>query len=396
MKIFLSYASEDRAAADRIRHALHADGHDVFFDREDLPAGQEFHTRIRRGIEQSDLVVFLVSPQALDAGSYTLNELSIAEKTWRAPGGRVLPVILERVPIEAMPAFLRSVTFLETSGNVPAAVVDAVHRLALDRRRRRLWKLAPAAVIAALAVVWGLERFGSREPAAARVGEDGAPAVLVSAGVFTMGDDEASPRRDVYVDAFYMDRFETTVARYAQFLASTRVQDLPDYWDTVDSVRHADLPVIGVDWRDADAYCRWAGRRLPTEAEWEKAARGAGERRYPWGDASPTLDHANYYNTSPEPYGGGLAAVGTHVAGSSPFGVEDLAGNAAEWVADWYSESFAAGDDYNPQGPADGQGRVIRGGGRYDPEYRITATARYYASPETRADDIGFRCADDR
>lgn len=395
MKIFLSYASEDRAKADGVRYALHADGHDVFFDREDLPAGDEFHTRIRRGIEQSDLFIFLVSPYAVDAGSYTLNELAIAEKTWRAPAGRVLPVILEPVPIDALPAFLRAVTFLETLGNVPAAVVDAVHRLTLAQRRRRLQRLVPAAAVAAMGVVGAALYFAPRELPAVRDGNDGAPAILIDAGVFTMGDDDAAPRREVYVDAFYMDRYETTVAQYGQFLSSSRAPAPPDYWDTVDPIRHANLPVIGVDWRDANAYCRWAGKRLPTEAEWEKAARGADERLYPWGDASPTLSHANYQNTSPDAYDGGLAAVGSHGTGKSAYGIEDMAGNAAEWVADWYSESFAAGDADNPKGPADGPGHVVRGGGRYDPDYRITATGRFFAPPATRADDIGFRCAAD-
>src|SRR5688500_20408375 len=94
MRLFLSYASEARASADAIRLALESDGHDVFFDREDLPPGGEFHARIRRGIEESELVIFLVSPKTLDAGSYTLTEISICEKTWPTPDGRILPALL--------------------------------------------------------------------------------------------------------------------------------------------------------------------------------------------------------------------------------------------------------------------------------------------------------------
>jgi hypothetical protein len=120
MRIFLSYASEDRAPADAVRLALQDDGHDVFFDREDLPPGGEFHTRIRRGIEKSDLVIFLVSPKTLDSGSYTLTEISIAEKAWPKPDDRILPVLLEHVKTQDLPPYLSSVTFLETQGNIPA------------------------------------------------------------------------------------------------------------------------------------------------------------------------------------------------------------------------------------------------------------------------------------
>lgn len=395
MRIFLSYASEDRATADAIRLALQGGGHDVFFDREDLPPGGEFHARIRRGIEESDLVVFLVSAKTLDAGSYTLTEISIAEKTWPTPDGRILPVLLERVKSQELPAYLRAVTFLETPGNLPAEVADAVHRISLARRRKTLRKfglLALAVIMAAAAVAW---YFAKRGAPATREGKDGAPAALVPAGKFTMGDDENSPRRQLFIDAFYMDRFETTTGRYARYLESTGSDRVPDFWDQRAGKDSEDMPVIGVSWNEANAYCRWAGRRLPTEAEWEKAARGTDERSFPWGDASPTIDHSNHLNTSPDPYDGALSPVGSHAAGKSPYGVDDLAGNASEWVADWYSESFTSDDVYNPRGPAEGNKKTIRGGGRYDSGQRLSATARWFASPDTRSDDIGFRCASD-
>src|SRR5215217_8787307 len=126
MKIFLSYASEDRAIAEQISLALAEQGHDVFFDREDLPPGEEFHGRIRRAIEGSDLLIFLVSAKALDAGSYTISELDIAEKTWPNPAGHVLPVLLDHTDIKALPNFLMSVTVLQTQGNLVALVGDVV------------------------------------------------------------------------------------------------------------------------------------------------------------------------------------------------------------------------------------------------------------------------------
>jgi formylglycine-generating enzyme required for sulfatase activity len=393
MRIFLSYPSEDRPLAEAINFALEDQGHEVFFDREDLPAGEEFHGRIRAAIERADLVIFLLGPEALDAGSYTLNEIEIAEKIFRSPSGRVLPVLVRPTPLDHIPAFLRAVTLLQTPGNLTAAVADAVRRIARARSRKRRLAASGAIALAALVAVAVHRLFVSGQPAQERIGKDGAPAVVVPAGPFTMGDDEESPRREVYVGAFYLDRYEVTTARYARFLGATGSVRPPDGWETVDLARSSELPVTGVDWHDANAYCQWAGKRLPTEAEWEKAARGTDARRYPWGNASPTLDHANFQNTSPLAYDGGLAAVGTHPAGRSPYGVHDLAGNAAEWVADWYAEGIVRGDVRDPIGPANGTGRVIRGGGRFDREDRLTATKRMYGSPEVRGEDIGFRCA---
>ncbi len=164
---------------------------------------------------------------------------------------------------------------LQTEGNLAAAVVDAVHELAVLRRRRVLMKAGGVVVVLALAAIAGLlawRHFGNSP----LTGSDGAPAVAVPAGTAVIGDDENTPRREVYTDAFYIDQVEVTVARYARFLKATSSLQPPDYWDEVDAAKDGDKPVIGVSWDDADSYCKWAGRRLPTATEWERAARGTG------------------------------------------------------------------------------------------------------------------------
>src|SRR5262249_5620509 len=125
-------------------------------------------------------------------------------------------------------------------------------------------------------------------------GKDRAPMVLIPAGTFVMGDDEESPRREIFLDAFYIDKFEVTLARYALFLKATGSVRAPENWPEGDISKIGELPVVGVDWNDADAYCHWAGKRLPTDAEWEKAARGGDERKYPWGNEEPNGERARF------------------------------------------------------------------------------------------------------
>jgi len=293
-----------------------------------------------------------------------------------------------------VPAYLTAVTVLEPRGNVAAAVVDAVYRLSLRRRRRRLPIVIGVIAVTLIGVVAG-SSWIHRVPSVI-TGKDGSPALLIPGGTFTFGDDKESPLRTVYVDAFYLDRFEVTVGRFAGFLEATGSVRPPDRWQEVDVKRDGDLPVIGVNWHDAVQYCRWAGKRLPTEAEWEKAARSADARAYPWGNKAPTPEHAQFGKQAASPYLGGLARVGVHPAGKSANGVDDLAGNASEWVADFYSEIFNPDDVRNPRGPNAGAGKVIRGGGWDETAERLKATKRFFANPDTRADDIGFRCASDR
>jgi formylglycine-generating enzyme required for sulfatase activity len=391
LKIFLSYPSEERPVADQLRVALIGQGHDVFFDRDDLPAGGEFHSRIRQAIEQSDLMIFLLSPAAVDRGSYTINELEIAERTWPHAAGRILPVLLRPTELATVPDYLKSVSFLTTDGNLPAAVVDAVHRISRGRTRTWLTKGGAASLVALLIAGSTLYWF-ARTPAEQIQGHDGSPRLRIPAGAFTMGDDETTPRRQAYTDAFYIDMFEVTTARYARFLKGTGA-GAPEGWEDTADARTAELPVVGVTWHEARAFCAWAGGRLPTEAEWEKAARGTDGRRFPWGDETPTPARANFANTSPKAYDGGLTRVGSFSAGRSPFGIHDLAGNAAEWVADWFSESVPQDGNHNPTGPERGDKKVVRGGGRFDPAERLAASRRYFAEPDSRSEEIGFRCA---
>ena len=388
LKVFLSYASQDRETAESIYLALRDQGHRVFIDRTELQAGDEYHNRIREEIQNSHLFVFLVSPLALDSGSYTLTELEIAEKSRR----KLLPVMLAESDIESLPPALKAVTVLRSEGNTAASVAAAVHRIASERRRQWLKRGTVALVLVTVIVAGTL--YGLRQRNG--MGRDGAPADLIAAGNFIMGDDEESPRRQIYLSGFYMDRYEVTIGRYANFLRATGSLKKPDGWPENELEKFAEFAVVGVDWYDADNYCRWAGKRLPTEAEWEKAARGADGRKYPWGSAEPTAAHARFaISTRNAVYPDGVSAVGKHPAGAGPFGAYDLAGNASEWVADWYAAGFSRAQAQNPKGPDSGTAKVIRGGGWMDAAERITTTKRMYVTPDQRMEDIGFRCARD-
>ena len=252
---------------------------------------------------------------------------------------------------------------------------------------------------------------------ATTAGKDGAPMVVIPAGDFTMGSNDVgsnwhqgnpneSPQHLVTLPAYAIDQYEVTIERYAKFLEASK-RDAPPLWDDEAVSAAGDRPVVGVDWADAEAYCRWAGKRLPTEAEWEKAARGTDGRRYPWGDMQPFVDIANYNRglwvsvpITLVPVTSGVAGMsirhGLKEGGKSPYGLFHMAGNASEWVADWYDrEYYRASPKENPKGPAQGEKRTIRGGSWGDPPRNIRVTARFSAPPDFRDQSIGFRCAMD-
>ncbi len=239
-------------------------------------------------------------------------------------------------------------------------------------------------------------------------GKDGAPMVLIPAGSFTMGSNDGlpneRPEHTVALDAYYIDQYEVTLALYRKFLESGK-HESPPTWDDEAATTVGDRPAIGMRWQEADAYCKWAGKRLPTEAEWEKAARGADGRRYPWGHMQPFVDIANYNRGLWVSEAVTLVAVtaglegmsvrhGLKEGGKSPYGLAHMAGNASEWVADWYSrEYYQKSPEKNPTGPAQGDKRVLRGGSWADLPAALRVTARFSAEPEFEDRTVGFRCA---
>lgn len=235
-------------------------------------------------------------------------------------------------------------------------------------------------------------------------GKDGAPMVLVPAGEFMMGsrqDDKTSknderPFHSVYLDAYYIDQYEVTTTGYAKFMQVTK-RIAPEHWSEDILKQHGRKPVVGVDWMDAAAYCAWAGKRLPTEAEWEKAARGTDKRLYPWGSEAPTRQRANYNSLRFDfkDYGA-LTDVGSFEQGKSPYGAYDMAGNVYEWSADWYDENYYGKSlPRNPEGPSNGEFRVLRGGAWDSVPVYVRSTYRYWAAPTARLVTVGFRCAQD-
>jgi formylglycine-generating enzyme required for sulfatase activity len=196
------------------------------------------------------------------------------------------------------------------------------------------------------------------------------------------------PVRTVFVDAFEIDAREVLVDDYAKFVKGTGHR-APYNWPKGKApADRAGYAVNAVAWNDASAYCAWAGKRLPTEAEWERAARGnAAGAKYPWGDREPTKKDACYDTSFAGPCKSGMFPP-------NEFGLFDMAGGVWEWTADWYQRDYyATAADRNPKGPGEGQYRVIRGGSWADVAKFLTVAFRGWARPLERSPNIGFRCA---
>ena len=222
--------------------------------------------------------------------------------------------------------------------------------------------------------------------------------VTIPAGPFVRGTmsggfDE-QPQRTIYLDTFSIDRYEVTNHQYQQFVAATghrKAAPPSRYAKSMGKMRSPNQPVVYVSWDDAVAYCRWKGKRLPTEAEWEKAMRGTDGRLWPWGNQ----EKPNGANWGRVQDGHDVSArVGTFPTDHSPYGVMDGAGNVMEWVADWYQEAYYKDSpDKDPPSPEFGIFRVMRGGGYTTTGGDLRITSRSRMVPDFRDETIGFRCA---
>jgi formylglycine-generating enzyme required for sulfatase activity len=232
---------------------------------------------------------------------------------------------------------------------------------------------------------------------------DGMAMVHVPSGEFKMGTNNGGsyeqPVHSVNLDAYWIDQTEVTNSMYARCVSAGTCQ-APDSLQSnfrsnyYGNSQYDNYPVIYVDWNAAHFYCKWAGVRLPTEAEWEKAARSGDERTYPWGNQNPTCSFANFGRGSLGCVGD-TSVAGGNPAGASPYGALDMVGNVEEWVADWYDpDYYAISPSTNPQGPASGLGRVLRGGMWGSSESGIRTSSRSWTGPTRSGNGIGFRCAD--
>jgi formylglycine-generating enzyme required for sulfatase activity len=231
------------------------------------------------------------------------------------------------------------------------------------------------------------------------VGDDDREMVQIPEGPFTMGskdgDPDEAPEHPVYLTTFYIDKKEVTQAEYDRYVRMTKRGKpfIPVFEDDQAKILKPELPAIGMSWPDATAYCKWAGKRLPTEAEWEKAARGEGRRRYPWGNEFES-GRANV--DGDEDGFKYLAPPGSLEAGRSPYGLYEMTGNVAEWVADSYDEHYYDKTPYrDPPGPDEGQHKVIRGGSWRETPQNARVTKRFQAKMWRTDSTIGIRCAKD-
>ena len=242
--------------------------------------------------------------------------------------------------------------------------------------------------------------------------------VLIPEGVFTMGykinnknewgDTDEEPVHKVFLKSYYIDRLEVSASQFSNFL-NLNLKKASLYFQTGSGVTikkvgrlyspRAGLnnyPANRVSWYGADAYCRWVNKRLPTEAEWEKSARGIDGRIFPWGDEFPTNDRVTFRRKFNKIGFKVLEMVDSMPNGRSPYGVHHMAGNAWEWVSDWYEDIYYEKSPFeNPKGPDSGVSKVLRGGNWYYKAYYMRTTYRFNEKPGVFKNWQGFRCAKD-
>ena len=379
LKVFLCHASGDKPAVRELYHRLRADGIDPWFDEESLLAGQDWQLEIPKAVRSSDAVILCLSSRAITKAGYFHKEIKYAlDVADEQPEGAIflIPLRLEECEV---PERLRRPHW-----------VDFFQETGYERLLRAL---------RARAEFLGLGRY-PWEP----------EMIYIPAGEFWMGTDRQAlrlagikwedwmdterPYHRVHLPDYAIGKYPVTNAQYAAFVDATG-HDLPERWTHGKPPRHQeDHPVVAVSLQDAAAYCRWLSKvtgkeyRLPSEAEWEKAARGTGGRIYPWGDEPPDEERCNFGNNVAR-----TTAVGHYSPqGDSPYGCADMAGNVWEWTWSLYTDyPYDPGDGRKHLGADPGIPRVLRGGAFDDKVRDVRCARRLGYVPDYRYRYGGFR-----
>jgi len=244
-------------------------------------------------------------------------------------------------------------------------------------------KVAPSSYSGMVLIPQGSFEMGSRKSL-----RELDPVAIFQADRHMLGPED--PAHEVILDAYYIDLYEVTNADFKKYLEATGSKTLPRYWKDA-HFNQPTQPVVGTTWKEAQACCQSKNKRLPTEAEWEKAARGKRPVKYPWGNEEPDKTRLNFNNQI-----GKTSPVGSFPEGKSDYGVFDLSGNVAEWVQDWhFPEYYLFSPKENPPGPDKGHYKIIRGGNWKNNAEDVRLTYRNAIVPKARSKTVGFRCVAD-
>lgn len=353
-KFFITHSWKDIEFARRLFNDLTAYGLEGWLDDVTLQGGHRLAEQINKGLEWCDVYLPIISRAALNS-PWCWEEINaaiaLANKRNRQGRPRIIPVLVEDCEDE-LPALLAARLYFNFTNRYDAALKELLTKGFGIPLKQVMVPPSPQVVTLPRSII---------NPT------DSKEMILIPAGEFVMGSNEGSadekPPHTVYLDSFYIDRFPVTNAEYKKFIDATK-REPPAHWQNGKiPPGKENHPVVYVSWDDANAYAQWAGKRLPTEAEWEKAASWDDSRKekrvYPWGNdfdvGKCNCAESGIGDTTP---------VGKYSPqGDSFYGVADMAGNVWEWCADWYDKNYYKNSPReNPKGPASGQYRVLRGG----------------------------------
>ncbi len=349
-QVFISYAHEDEEAAKRLAGDLEAEGYPVWLAADSIRPGEKWAAAISRGLEESGIFALLLTPRAVKS-RWVRSETNVAIELEHEDAMRVFMLQVEPCKLPALWRVYQRIPFRRGYEAGLAGLLSAV----LDERPRR----SPRPVRSTPQNSFIHEKTGLEF-------------VRIPAGEFLYGDS----KEKIELPEFWMGKTPVTNAVYKRFLDANPQQDAPYDWNNRQYPNgKAEHPVVNVSWHDAQAFCEWAGLRLPTEREWEKAARGTDGRKYPWGEQEPTPELCNFGKNV-----GATTPVGRYSpAGDSPYGCVDMSGNVWEWTESLYKK----GENW----------RVLRGGSWYSGKNRLPAAVRRRYHPDLRYLSGGLRVA---